>query len=204
VSDTGTGMSEAVRARACEPFFSTKGARGTGLGMSEVEGVMRRHGGRIDIESTLGVGTTVRLVLPSFDAVAAGRLVDTTVPCRARRVLLVGPHGEGLEMMRTLLADEGHEVAHAATAADATPLLCSDASELAEMPYDVLVIDLGLAGGGGWELIAAGRTRWPALRIGVVSGWEVQSRMGTSQTVDFMLRKPLRASDLIAYVGSGA
>jgi CheY-like chemotaxis protein len=120
-------------------------------------------------------------------------------------VLLVGPHGEGTEMMRTLLAGEGHDVAHAATAAAATGLLCAGSPDVpADMPYDVLVIDLGLDGGDGWELIGAARTRWPALRIGVVSGWEVQSRMGTSQTVDFMLRKPLRASDLIAYVGSGA
>src|SRR5208282_4685324 len=61
VSDTGVGMSEKTRKHCLEPFFSTKGKRGTGMGLAMVYGVMERHEGKIEIESELGKGTTVRL-----------------------------------------------------------------------------------------------------------------------------------------------
>src|SRR5205823_8174472 len=64
ITDTGTGMTEEVRRRCLEPFFSTKGKRGTGLGLAMVYGVMERHEGTIEIESQLGKGTTVRLIFP--------------------------------------------------------------------------------------------------------------------------------------------
>src|SRR5205814_7815124 len=65
VADTGTGMSETVRRRCIEPFFSTKGERGTGLGLSMVYGIVERHPGQLDIESAVGKGTTfiIRLAL---------------------------------------------------------------------------------------------------------------------------------------------
>lgn len=64
VADTGRGMSEEDQRRCMEPFFTTKGARSTGLGLSLVHGAAQRHGGRVEVESHLGVGTTVRLILP--------------------------------------------------------------------------------------------------------------------------------------------
>jgi signal transduction histidine kinase len=64
VSDTGTGMPPDVRERAFEPFFSTKGRGNAGLGLAEVYGITKRHSGRAEIETTPGVGTTVRLVFP--------------------------------------------------------------------------------------------------------------------------------------------
>ena len=65
VADTGIGMSDEARERCLEPFYTTKGARGAGLGLSLVHGTVQRHGGRIEIESRLQVGTTVRLILPA-------------------------------------------------------------------------------------------------------------------------------------------
>ena len=65
VADTGSGMSDEARERCLEPFYTTKAERGTGLGLSLVHGTMQRHGGRIEIESRLHVGTTVRLILPA-------------------------------------------------------------------------------------------------------------------------------------------
>lgn len=75
VSDTGTGMSPEVAARACEPFFTTKGpGRGTGLGLSQVADFAQRSGGALRITSEPGKGTTVRLYLPGCDAATAGGL----------------------------------------------------------------------------------------------------------------------------------
>ena len=64
VRDTGTGMTETVRQRCLEPFFSTKGDRGTGLGLSMVYGIVERHRGQLEIESTVGKGTTFIIRLP--------------------------------------------------------------------------------------------------------------------------------------------
>ena len=63
VRDSGTGMSAEVRERAFEPFFTTKGRAGTGLGLAEVYGIAKRHRGRAEIDSTPGVGTTIRRLL---------------------------------------------------------------------------------------------------------------------------------------------
>src|SRR5205814_9879163 len=64
ISDSGIGMSAEVRERAFEPFFTTKGRAGTGLGLAEVYGIVKRHRGRAEIESSPGTGTTIRLVFP--------------------------------------------------------------------------------------------------------------------------------------------
>ena len=77
VSDTGSGMSDEACERCLEPFYTTKAERGTGLGLSLVHGTMQRHGGRIEIESRLGVGTTVRLILPAVPAVPAANLHES-------------------------------------------------------------------------------------------------------------------------------
>ena len=81
VRDSGIGMSAEVRERAFEPFFTTKGKTGTGLGLAEVYGIVKRHRGRAEIESTPGVGTTIRLVFPR--STVAARRGDA---CRCSRV----------------------------------------------------------------------------------------------------------------------
>jgi signal transduction histidine kinase len=72
VSDTGQGMTPEVRARAIEPFFTTKGETGTGLGLSQVYGFMQQLGGQVSIDSTPGRGTAVHLFFPVAAAVSAG------------------------------------------------------------------------------------------------------------------------------------
>ena len=203
VSDTGVGMTAEVRERAFEPFFTTKGVAGSGLGLSEVYGIMKRHRGRAEIESALGRGSTVRLVFPpapppppAADAGAAAVAGPGAPPRRRvpRRVLIVEDHAEGREFMRALLASDGHEVHAVGCVRDALALLSS--------PVDVLVTDIGLPDGDGREVIAAARARWPNVRAGVVTGWEPQT-VDTGQA-HFTLRKPVRPQDLLAIVAGDA
>src|SRR5207247_5763186 len=81
VTDTGVGMDEETRRRCLEPFFTTKGERGTGLGLAMVYGMVQRHGGDLEIESQPGKGTTVRVIFPALTAEATPS-VRTATPAR--------------------------------------------------------------------------------------------------------------------------
>ena len=193
VTDSGIGMSAEVRERAFEPFFTTKGRAGTGLGLAEVYGIVKRHRGYAEIESAPGVGTTIRLVFPKSSQLTPDVVVQYPRPRVARRVLLVEDHPDSREFMQALLESDGHTVDTAIGIEEATRLL-----QKAEPQYEVLVTDIGLSDGSGWDLIAFARERWPSLRIGVVTGWEPKPGAGTEG--DFILRKPVRTSELLARV----
>src|SRR5690606_38073454 len=114
VQDTGHGMPADVVERALEPFFTTTGARGTGLGLPEVYGIARRHGGNLEIETWPGVGTTVLLRLPRAHAVLpsepkhkpATRVAEGT----SYRILLVDDNALNLEATAASLRAAGHQV----------------------------------------------------------------------------------------------
>jgi CheY-like chemotaxis protein len=193
VSDTGTGMSAEVRERAFEPFFTTKGVNGTGLGLAEVYGIARRHRGRAEIDSMPGQGTTVRLVFPP----ATKPLETPSSGMRAirqpRRVLLVEDHADSREFMQSLMESDGHTVESVRTVEEARARLGDTAA-----PLDVLVTDIGLPDGSGWDLVSYGRMCRPSLRIGVVTGWEPRNEQDPA--CDFTLRKPVGATDLLAQI----
>jgi CheY-like chemotaxis protein len=194
VTDTGTGMSAEVRERAFEPFFTTKGVNGTGLGLAEVYGIARRHRGRAEIESEPGKGTTVRLIFP------AGTQETVIVPeppkraRPARKILLVEDHTDSREFMQALLETDGHAVESVKTVEEARTRLDGERGAY----YEVLITDIGLPDGSGWDLVAFARERRPALRIGVVTGWEPRNEQDPA--CDFTLRKPVGASDLLEQI----
>jgi CheY-like chemotaxis protein len=194
VTDTGTGMSPEVRERAFEPFFTTKGVNGTGLGLAEVYGIARRHRGRAEIESAPGQGTTVRLIFPpgSAEAVRGPAPAKRTRP--ARSILLVEDHTDSREFMQALLETDGHKVEAVNTVEQARVRLDAEAGAY----YEVLLTDIGLPDGSGWDLVAFARERRPALRIGVVTGWEPRNEQDPA--CDFTLRKPVGATDLLAQI----
>ena len=195
VSDTGIGMSEEVRERAFEPFFTTKGVNGTGLGLAEVYGIARRHRGRAEIESTPGEGTTVRLVFPAGVVDPAPSAEPPQHVRELRRILLVEDHTDSREFMQALLESDGHSVRSVRNLAEARDLLENDGVGL-----DVLVTDIGLPDGSGWDLVAFARERRPTLRIGVVTGWEPRNEQDPA--CDFTLRKPVGAADLLAEIAA--
>jgi PAS domain S-box-containing protein len=190
VSDTGIGMSEEVRERAFEPFFTTKGVNGTGLGLAEVYGIARRHRGRTEIYSSPGSGTTVRLVLPAAVAESTPPEGAPRTPRLPRRVLLVEDHVDSREFMQSLLESDGHHVVAVGTVEQARKRLEDDTFGI-----DVMVTDIGLPDGSGWDLVAFARQVRPSLRIGVVTGWEPRNERDPA--CDFTLRKPVAAADLL-------
>jgi len=193
VIDTGIGMSDDIRDRAFEPFFSTKGPGGSGLGLAEVYGIVRRHRGRVELRSVPGQGTTVHLWFPRAETVPEIERPTIAGDRVSHRLLIVEDHDDGREFMRWVLLEDGHVVDAVATLAEARARLdCSDAS------YDVLITDVGLPDGSGWELVSDARLYHPAMHIGVVTGWEPTVQGVGTGAADFIMRKPLRAAELLA------
>ncbi len=196
IADDGVGMPPEVAERAFDPFFTTKGKRGSGLGLAEVYGIMRRHGGHAELRSEPGGGTNVRLVFPV--AAASDVEVPPARPARsARRVLVVEDNADGREFTRALLQSDGHGVEVVAGVHEALALLT--ARQATDDAFDVVVTDIGLLDGSGWELALAVRSRWPDVRVGLITGWDAAT--DPQADVHFVLRKPIRTQHLLAAVG---
>ncbi len=121
VRDTGTGMSESVRQRCLEPFFSTKGELGTGLGLSMVYGIVERHRGKLDIQSALGQGTTfiIRFPLAETTSTTDSSTTPGSKPKSTFEVLVVDDEPSVLEVVSSYFRHDGHVVATAATGREA-------------------------------------------------------------------------------------
>jgi CheY-like chemotaxis protein len=189
-------MSEHVREHAFEPFFSTKEATGSGLGLAEVYGIMKRHRGSAEITSRRNTGTTVRLRFPTHSVSAREPVAIASRPSH-RRILLVEDNDDGREFLQLVLESHGHQVESVATLGEGLSRL-----EAAANPFEVLISDLGLPDGSGWDLVRKARARWPRMRIGVVTGWE--GSRSTPGEADFVLRKPIPPAELVALVASGS
>ncbi|MFY7922483.1 MAG: ATP-binding protein [Gemmatimonas sp.] len=196
VRDTGVGMSADVRERAFEPFFTTKGAKGSGLGLAEVYGIARRHRGTATISSVIGRGTEVLVRFPLHVTSLPDPEVEESAETSPRRILVVEDHDDGREFLRRILQGDGHDVVAVASCAEARAALAS--SETA--PFDLMLTDVGLPDGNGWELVKQAKADAPAIRVGVITGWEPSVGPEEADGAEFVLRKPLRAPELKAHI----
>ncbi len=196
IQDSGVGMSPDTVEHAFEPFFTTKGAGGSGLGLAEVYGIARRHRGTATIESEPGAGTAVTMRLPLERPSAAPAMVEVPVRSEPCRVLVVEDHDDGREFLRRLLRTEGHDVDVASSCAEAHERLAATGS----VPYHLMLTDVGLPDGSGWDLAAFARDHLPQLRVGVITGWEPMVSSAEARGAEFVLRKPLRAGELLAHI----
>jgi PAS domain S-box-containing protein len=200
VSDTGTGMTEEVRARAFDPFFTTKPiGMGTGLGLSMIYGFVRQSGGHVRICSELGKGTLVSLYLPRHrgPAETIGDRADPPPLPKAslgEAVLLVDDEAKVRMLVREALAELGYATLEAEDGAGALAIVESDAR------IDLLVTDVGLPGGmNGRQLADAARTRRPALNVLFITGFAETAVFGQGSMEPGMqvMTKPF-AMDVLA------
>jgi CheY-like chemotaxis protein len=197
VTDTGSGMSEAVKERAFEPFFTTKDAgRGTGLGLSTVYGFVKQSRGAVVIDSTLGVGSTITLYIPRPWSTAAPALEDTdaaqAVPA-GLRVLLVEDDAEVRAVVRNFLETLRCRVTVAASGEQALLALGPQAA------FDLLLTDIALgAGMRGTRLATAARQRLPLMAVLLMSGFssELLDADRESPLGWELLRKPFTREEL--------
>jgi signal transduction histidine kinase/CheY-like chemotaxis protein len=188
VSDTGAGMPEEVRQQALEPFFTTKGPKSRGLGLSMSYGIVQRHGGTLNIESRPGYGTTVTISLPVSTAATATAPPQLAPPptVSPRRILVIDDDVDVRETTADLLAAEGHSVSQAASGAEGVSMFRTHR-------YDVVFTDLGMPGMTGWEVAEAIKALNPATRIVLLTGWGEEIGQAAPQRgcVDQIAGKPL-------------
>jgi PAS domain S-box-containing protein len=197
VSDTGTGMSAEVQARAFEPFFTTKEVgKGSGLGLSQVYGVVKQSGGVVRIESRPGHGTTIWLyLLRAGENATTERVAAPTAPARqGGRLLVVDDDQDVREITVQLLRDAGYAVAEA----DGGPAALA-ALERGDA-YDLVLVDIAMARMNGIETVRQLRARRPALRVLFITGYADTSVPGTQTGRDPVLKKPFSRDALAAAV----
>jgi len=171
VSDTGIGMEEDVRKRCLEPFFTTKGERGTGLGLAMVYGTVRRHNADIEIESAPGKGTTLRIIFPVPATPAAVPGKDTApfiVPSRLR-ILVVDDDPLLIKSLRDTLETDGHVIVTAGGGQDGIHAFRT-AFESKE-PFAVVITDLGMPYVDGRQVASAIKGISPSTPIIMLTGW---------------------------------
>ncbi len=182
VTDTGTGMAPDVIARVFEPFFTTKPiGQGTGLGLSMIYGFTQQSGGQVRIDSEVGRGTTVRLVLPRHHGSSEADAAPATLAAAPRAeqgetVLIVDDEPTVRMLVTEVLEDLGYTAIEAADGAAGLTVLQSDAR------IDLLVTDVGLPGGmNGRQMADAGRVRRPGLKVLFITGYAETAALGTGR-----------------------
>jgi len=186
VADTGAGMSEEVRQQCLEPFFTTKGERGTGLGLAMVFGIVQRHGGTIDLKTELGKGTTffVRFPLRAATPTAVAKEVVVTPPQQALRILLVEDEPQVRQVLTAFLEMDGHHVQGADHAAEALPLF-------REGKFDLVITDKAMPGMSGDQMAVEIKKISPKMPVVLLSGFNSTGENESIPGIDVIASKPI-------------
>jgi PAS domain S-box-containing protein len=198
VGDAGIGMDEDTRRRCLEPFFTTKGERGTGLGLAMVYGTMQRHSADIEIESAVGKGTTMRLsfAIPTTPAVAAAASAAAGAVPPPLRILVVDDDPLVLKSLRDALEGDGHGV----TTADGgqAGIDAFLAAQTQDNPFPVVITDLGMPYVDGRKVSSAVKTAAPGTTVLMLTGWgqRLVADGDIPPHVDRVLSKPPKLREL--------
>ena len=205
VGDSGAGMDEDTRSRCIEPFFTTKGRRGTGLGLAMVYGTVQRHGGTLRIDSRPGQGTQVTLTIPAGPSRGQPRArpAADTAPLPPLRLLLVDDDAAVLRTLHDALRADGHEVHGCGGGREALERL--QAARGQGLRFDAVITDLGMPHVDGKAVAAAAKAQDPACWVVMATGWG--RRLGDEEAlipgVDRLIAKPLRMEALRAALSAG-
>jgi signal transduction histidine kinase/CheY-like chemotaxis protein len=196
VADTGVGMDEDARRRCLEPFFTTKGERGTGLGLAMVYGVLQRHGADIQIESAPNRGTTVTLTFGAVSELDVAPPAPAAVVPRGLRILLIDDDPVLLHSLCEALEADGHSVLALHDAREGIDQFKS--AMAGPHPFEVVITDLGMPYIDGRQVAAAIKGASNSTPVIMLTGWG-QRMVADGEippNVDQMLSKPPRMREL--------
>lgn len=198
VTDTGVGMDEDTRRRCLEPFFTTKGERGTGLGLAMVYGMLKRHGGDIEIESAPGEGTTMRLIfpVPGGAATPSSAAFVPTAPATSLRLLVVDDDPLLIKSLRDTLEGAGHIIVPADGGQAGIEIF--QASLARGESFSAVITDLGMPYVDGRRVAAAVKGASPSTPVIMLTGWgqRLVAEGEIPPNVDRVLSKPPKLREL--------
>jgi len=197
VQDTGLGMDDETRRRCLEPFFTTKGERGTGLGLAMVFGIVSRHDAKIDIDSALGKGTTVRLSFIEAAHKAPQPAPVYTAPSPLH-VLVVDDEPLILKVLRSALEADGHLVVTANGGQEGIDAFL--AGHRNGHPFSLVITDLGMPYVDGRKVAGAVKAASPSTPVIMLTGWgeRMVDEGDIPPYVDRVLSKPPKLRELRA------
>jgi signal transduction histidine kinase/CheY-like chemotaxis protein len=198
VTDSGVGMDEDTRRRCLEPFFTTKGERGTGLGLAMVYGVIRRHNAEIELESAVGQGTTVRLGFPVAVNPAEARSAQPDAMPPRLRILSVDDDPLLIKSLRDALEADGHAVVTANGGQEGIDAF--RAAEQRDEHFAVVITDLGMPYVDGRKVATAIKADSPTTPVILLTGWgqRIIAEGDIPPHVDRVLNKPPKLRELRA------
>jgi CheY-like chemotaxis protein len=191
-------MTQDVRLRVFNPFFTTKGVSGMGLGLAVSYGIISRHNGEIRVHSEVGKGTIFQIELPlaqDLPITLAGEsevLPVKRVRLKMTKILVVDDEGRVRQLIKEILDDAGYEIILASSALEGLALFKSH-------EFDAVFTDIGMPGMSGWELSRAIREIDSQIPLAVITGWGqiVSNEEKTAAGVDWVLTKPFSMADIL-------
>lgn len=197
IADSGIGMPDDVKNRVFDPFFTTRGVEGTGLGMSVAYGIIKRHGGRISIESAPGKGTSVTIFLPAAaeTQVMPDQSNQASISISPARILVVDDEEMFAAVLVEMLSECGHAVCVARSGSEAL-------EQFRKSPFDLVFTDLGMPEMSGWQVARNIKDLEPETPVVLLTGWgaTLDKDELEASSVDLVLSKPIKLEDLSAAV----
>ena len=198
VSDTGIGMDDDTRRRCLEPFFTTKGERGTGLGLAMVYGMIQRHSAEFEIDSAIGHGTTMHVIFPAYtqSLLATSRMPAQRFVQQRLRVLLVDDDPLIIRAMEDALAADGHVVT--AASGGQAGIDTFTAAHGTGNAFALVFTDLGMPRIDGRKVAEAVKRSSPTTPVVLLTGWgqRMLADGDIPSNVDRVLSKPPRLQEL--------
>jgi PAS domain S-box-containing protein len=196
--DTGCGMTEQIRQRIFEPFYTTKGAKGYGMGLAVTYGIVERHGGIIQVASQAGHGSTFTIKLP-LGRTQQGEQVEMPpdISPREASILVVDDEASIRALLRDILRARGHKVL---VAEDGLAGL----KAIESRRFDMVITDLSMPGVDGWTIANEARRRWPGTKLVIVTGYggfaEMEMPGGDTSLIDALISKPFNIAQIDATI----
>ena len=194
IADDGCGMSKEVQSKIFDPFYTTKGLEGSGLGMSVSYGIIGKHGGKIDLISKEGKGTIFTIEFPvATEEILPETSIEPVIDIQAEnyRILVVDDVKEISDLLHVFLSRQGYNVDSVESGDAAIKMLEKER-------YDLVICDLGMPQVSGWDVIKVVESLDKKPKIGLITGWAdmLDSLNQDDMGIDFIISKPIKYKKL--------
>ncbi len=196
VQDNGIGMEEEVKSRIFEPFYTLKGEKGMGLGLTIVSGIVAKHRGSMTVDSDPGKGTCIWLRFPVCGKVLEDEEKITVIDFQPANILVIEDEKNMREIIYEMLSEQGHSITLAVDGNQGLEFFKKGA-------YDLVLTNLSMPEMSGLKVVKEIKSADPKVKVALMTGCEAQTKEeeeAKAQGVDFLIPKPFKKSQLLFLV----